>query len=158
MIAILLALSAAVSWGTGDYLGGIASRRFALLWVLLAPKVWPHISQKLRLRLQYLDPKQSKKYAFIFGNEVFGVNEEAINNAIKYADSTHIIVQLSHSNNILSITIDDNGKGFDDLQKNSIDGYGINRIKARINNMKGEFVIKSKKNQGTTIKLIIPVA
>lgn len=36
MIAILLALSAAVSWGTGDYLGGIASRRFALLWVLLA--------------------------------------------------------------------------------------------------------------------------
>lgn len=36
MIAILLALSAAVSWGTGDYLGGIASRRFALLWVLMA--------------------------------------------------------------------------------------------------------------------------
>lgn len=36
MIAILLALSAALSWGTGDFLGGMASRRFALLWVLLA--------------------------------------------------------------------------------------------------------------------------
>jgi drug/metabolite transporter (DMT)-like permease len=35
MIAILLALSAALSWGTGDFLGGMASRRFALLWVLL---------------------------------------------------------------------------------------------------------------------------
>ena len=36
MLAIALALSAAVSWGTGDYLGGIAARRYALLWVLLA--------------------------------------------------------------------------------------------------------------------------
>lgn len=45
----------------GTFIGaGVSS----LLWVLLAPKVWPHISQKLRLRLQYLDPKQSKKYAF----------------------------------------------------------------------------------------------
>ena len=35
MLAIALALSAAVSWGTGDYLGGIAARRYALLWVLL---------------------------------------------------------------------------------------------------------------------------
>jgi drug/metabolite transporter (DMT)-like permease len=35
MIAILLALSAALSWGTGDFLGGMASRRYALLWVLL---------------------------------------------------------------------------------------------------------------------------
>lgn len=36
MIAILLALSAALSWGTGDFLGGMAARRYALLWVLLA--------------------------------------------------------------------------------------------------------------------------
>jgi drug/metabolite transporter (DMT)-like permease len=36
MIAILLALTAALSWGTGDFLGGIGSRRYALLWVLLA--------------------------------------------------------------------------------------------------------------------------
>ncbi|MBJ7459182.1 MAG: DMT family transporter [Thermoleophilaceae bacterium] len=36
MLAIALALSAAVSWGTGDFLGGIAARRYALLWVLLA--------------------------------------------------------------------------------------------------------------------------
>jgi drug/metabolite transporter (DMT)-like permease len=35
MIAILLALTAALSWGTGDFLGGMASRRYALLWVLL---------------------------------------------------------------------------------------------------------------------------
>ena len=44
---------------------------------------------------------------------IYRITQEAINNAIKYADSTHILVSLSHSENILSIVIDDNGKGFD---------------------------------------------
>lgn len=36
MLGIGFALIAALSWGTGDYLGGIGSRRYPLLWVLLA--------------------------------------------------------------------------------------------------------------------------
>jgi drug/metabolite transporter (DMT)-like permease len=35
MLGIGFALSAALSWGTGDFLGGLAARRFALIWVLL---------------------------------------------------------------------------------------------------------------------------
>lgn len=44
---------------------------------------------------------------------IYRLTQEAINNAIKYADSSHVTVQLSHSDNLLSITIDDNGIGFD---------------------------------------------
>ncbi len=36
MAAIGLALVSALSWGTGDFLGGMAARRYALLWVLIA--------------------------------------------------------------------------------------------------------------------------
>lgn len=34
MLAIALALVSALSWGTGDFLGGLAARRFGLAWVL----------------------------------------------------------------------------------------------------------------------------
>jgi len=44
---------------------------------------------------------------------IYRITQEAINNAIKYAESTHIVVSLSHSEGLLSIVIDDNGKGFD---------------------------------------------
>ena len=39
MLSIALALSSALLWGTGDFLGGLASRRFALAWVLSRPGV-----------------------------------------------------------------------------------------------------------------------
>lgn len=89
--------------------------------------------------------------------KIYFIISELLNNILKHSKANWAKLETSLENNQLSIKIKDNGKGFDDLQKNSTDGYGINRIKARINNMKGEFVIKSKKNQGTTIKLIIPV-
>lgn len=45
----------------GVFIGaGVAS----LIWVLLAPRVWLHMSQGLRDRLRYLAPEMSKKLPF----------------------------------------------------------------------------------------------
>lgn len=60
-------LLAALGLATGHlYLLGtfIGAGATSLLWLLLAPKVWPYMGQRLKARLQYLDPQQSKKYAF----------------------------------------------------------------------------------------------
>src|SRR5919199_3507729 len=35
MASVLLALAASCSWGISDFLGGLASRKLSLLWVLL---------------------------------------------------------------------------------------------------------------------------
>ena len=92
---------------------------------------------------------------------IYRLTQEAINNAIKYADSTHIIVQLSHSNNILSITIDDNGKGFDineaEKKRNSESGMGLLFMKERIQYVNGRVFINSIPNEGTRITFNIPI-
>ena len=36
----------------------------SLMWLLLAPKLWLHMSQGVRQRLQYLEPSKSKKLPF----------------------------------------------------------------------------------------------
>lgn len=92
---------------------------------------------------------------------LYRLTQEAINNAIKYADSSHIIVQLSHSNSLLSITIDDNGKGFDlttvDKKKTSESGMGLLFMKERIQYINGRVFFNSIPGEGTRITFNIPI-
>jgi len=92
---------------------------------------------------------------------IYRLTQEAINNAIKYADSSHIIVQLSHSATLLSITIDDNGKGFDinaiEKKRNSESGMGLLFMKERIQYINGRVFFNSIPNEGTRITFNVPI-
>ncbi len=93
---------------------------------------------------------------------IYRITQEAINNAIKYADSTHIIVTLSHSKNLLSIIIDDNGKGFDPAKvKNKKNaeggGMGMSYMKERVSYINGRLFMNSVPGEGTRITLNIPI-
>lgn len=92
---------------------------------------------------------------------IYRLTQEAINNAIKYANSTHIIVQLSHSATLLSVIIDDNGKGFDvssvEKKRNSESGMGLLFMKERIQYINGRVFINSIPGEGTRITFNIPI-
>lgn len=91
----------------------------------------------------------------------YRLTQEAVNNAIKYAESTDIAVQLSHSNSMLSIIIDDNGKGFDvtqvEAKRNSESGMGLLFMKERIQYINGRVFINSIPGEGTRITFNIPI-
>jgi len=92
---------------------------------------------------------------------IYRITQEAINNAIKYAESTHILVSLSHSENILSIVIDDNGKGFDPTKvknvKNGDGGMGMTFMRERIKYIDGRLFLNSEIGKGTRVTLNIPL-
>ncbi|MCM0667891.1 PAS domain-containing sensor histidine kinase [Flavobacterium tyrosinilyticum] len=92
---------------------------------------------------------------------IYRLTQEAINNAIKYAESSHIIVQLSHSETLLSIIVDDNGKGFDvnsvDKKRNSESGMGLLFMKERIQYINGRVFMNSIPGEGTRITFNIPI-
>jgi len=92
---------------------------------------------------------------------IYRIVQEAINNAIKYAESTDILVALSHSENILSIVIDDNGKGFDPKKvknvKNGDGGMGMTFMRERIKYIDGRLFLNSEEGKGTRVTLNIPL-
>lgn len=92
---------------------------------------------------------------------IYRITQEAINNAIKYAESTHILVSLSHSKDILSIVIDDNGKGFDPDKvkrvKTGDGGMGLTFMRERIKYIDGRLFLNSEKGKGTRVTLNIPL-
>ena len=92
---------------------------------------------------------------------IYRITQEAINNAIKYANSSHILVSLSHSKNILSIVIDDDGKGFEIKKikriKNGDGGMGMTFMKERIKYINGRLFLNSELGKGTRVTLNIPM-
>jgi len=106
----------------------------------------------------YFENKTNFKGRFdsLVETNLYRVTQEAVNNALKYADSNYILVTISHSVDKLSIVIDDDGKGFDYknlLKKSEESGMGLFFMKERISYIEGRLFINSKKNEGTRITI-----
>ncbi|MEY8847436.1 tetratricopeptide repeat protein [Psychroserpens sp. XS_ASV72] len=93
------------------------------------------------------------KLTSVQGMNVYRIIQEAVNNALKYAEPTSIVVDFSQSPDHLKITIKDDGKGFDSSKVDL--GNGINNMKKRAHDIDGDFSLSSIEGQGTTIELLL---
>lgn len=87
---------------------------------------------------------------------IYRVIQELVNNAIKHADCKEIFVQISKTINEMTITVEDDGSGFDSETVKK--GMGLENIRSRVNYLRGEFNIESSDNQGTLFLIQIPLS
>lgn len=88
---------------------------------------------------------------------VFRLLQETINNIIKHAQANTISCALVFKEQILSLTITDNGHGFNPEQLNvKASGLGITNMKKRAALIGGTFSLHSEPNKGTTVFIEIP--
>lgn len=87
---------------------------------------------------------------------IYRVIQELVNNAIKHAKCKEIFVQISKSINEMTITVEDDGIGFD--AETVKKGMGLENIRSRVNYLRGEFNIESSDNQGTLFLVLIPLS
>ncbi len=80
---------------------------------------------------------------------------EVLNNIIKHAKASEVILKINKNPDIIILNIKDNGIGFD--KASVIDGIGIKNITSRINNLKGNLTINTLKGKGTNIIIKIPI-
>ncbi len=83
---------------------------------------------------------------------VYRIIQELVNNIINHAKATKAIVQISHIDDTLEITVEDNGVGFDIAPENY--GLGLKTVTSRLFFLKSEKKIVSDKN-GTSITINI---
>ena len=88
---------------------------------------------------------------------LFRVIQEALNNALKYAQASHISVNFKIIEQQFILTIIDNGIGFDiENKKNSLH-FGLLNMEKRVNEIEAKFYIQSKNGMGTKIQVILPI-
>ena len=94
---------------------------------------------------------------------IFRIVQEACNNAIKHSKASSIDVVLNYNSNNIELSISDDGVGFDlDLYDNNNpddinSGFGLSMMKERVFLLSGKFNIKSSKNKGTIINVVVPL-
>jgi signal transduction histidine kinase len=82
---------------------------------------------------------------------VYRIIQELINNTMKHSGASEMLVQLSMNDNQISITVEDNGKGFEVSKLENANGIGWRNIKNRVDFMKGTLDIYSAENKGTSV-------
>jgi signal transduction histidine kinase len=86
------------------------------------------------------------------------VTREATFNAILHGHARLIDVELCYADESLSLTIKDNGQGFDTAKAFSSEHFGLSGMQERIHRFNGKFEIESALSMGTRIRLEIPRA
>ena len=100
-----------------------------------------------------INPEVNKNRIFtsLEGMNIYRIIQEAVNNAIKYANASTISKRVYKKNDKLQIAISDNGKGFD---VSSIEmGNGLHNMRKRARDCNAQLEINSEIKKGTTITI-----
>lgn len=90
---------------------------------------------------------------------LYRIIQEWVNNVIKYANADKISIQLVGHDQEITITVEDNGDGFDTSALEHGTGNGWRNIKSRTNLIKGELALDSRPgHKGTTFMLEVTLA
>jgi signal transduction histidine kinase len=88
---------------------------------------------------------------------IYRIVQELINNTMKHAAAKSTIVQLTKANDQLSVTVEDDGKGFDTKILKQSKGIGWDNIQNRIDFLKGKLDIRSETDKGTSVLIELNV-
>jgi nitrate/nitrite-specific signal transduction histidine kinase len=84
------------------------------------------------------------------------VFQEAFNNIEKHARATKVSVFVGWAFDILTVSITDNGVGFDAASNKSGKHLGLERMQERIDALGGQIDLRSASGEGSTITFIVP--
>ncbi len=95
-------------------------------------------------------PRQPSEFEL----SVFRIIQELLQNVVKHAAASRVMVQLAEvEGHILSVTVDDNGKGFDPKRLPDTKGIGLQSVLSRVQVLKGTIDIRSSAEDGTSVHM-----
>ena len=85
----------------------------------------------------------------------YRIVQELLQNSIKHANASEILVQLTRTDAELVLLVEDNGVGYDPESVEK--GMGTDNLSQRVQFIKGEISIQSAKGQGTSTMVTVPL-
>jgi two-component system, NarL family, sensor kinase len=111
------------------------------------------IQSSSNLKVVYQQVGEKRKLTNTAEVFTYRIIQELVNNAVKHAGAKQIIVQLNINTHKLSITVEDDGKGFDINSIANSKGAGMDNIKYRVQYFNGTLDIVTAPGKGTSVNI-----
>ncbi len=89
---------------------------------------------------------------------LYRVLQECVNNVIKHSEANRLEIALIKDADGISVTIEDDGKGFDKSMADFEEGIGLKNIRTRIEYLKGTVEFDSEPGRGTLVAIHVPLS
>ena len=86
----------------------------------------------------------------------YRIIQELVQNSLKHAQATEIMVQITRTDNQVALLVEDDGAGFD--PESNKKGMGTDKVARRAHFLKGELSVQSAKGQGTSTVVTVPIS
>jgi PAS domain S-box-containing protein len=117
--------------------------------------------KKYDLMVTFEDDRQEKPLGDNMKSLLYQAVGELLTNVAKHSQTKHSSVSIKRDNSTVRISVEDKGVGFlipdKDFSDAKIEGFGLFRIKERLEPLGGQLEIKSQPNLGTQIILTAPL-
>jgi PAS domain S-box-containing protein len=90
---------------------------------------------------------------------VYRVVQELLNNVMKHAQATEVVVHVVHEDGRLDVSVEDNGRGFEPaaLAAQPLAGIGLAGVRNRVALLGGELSVQSQVGRGTIVSFEVSV-
>lgn len=116
------------------------------------------LSETSCINIKYTVKGTSKLLSDEIKTYLFRIIQEALTNIIKHSKADAADINLNFEEQLVLITIEDNGVGFDQIETKSLKSNGLNNINDRVSLLSGKFVIDSEPYKGTKLSIEIPIS
>lgn len=115
------------------------------------------ISESTDIQIQFQVEGSGKMLDLEVKTYLFRIVQESLTNIIKHSKAKNASLKMVFKEHLISISIEDDGIGFDQTKTKPLKSNGLNNIHERVSLLSGKFYIKSVPSKGTKIKIEIPI-
>ncbi len=112
--------------------------------------------KKSGIRTSFLHAPQNISFNGKISLVVFRIVQEALTNVARHSGATRVIVRVKFNDNLLEVSIKDNGSGINEKEVESSKSFGLIGMRERASVIGGELTIASNDRTGTIVSLSIP--
>lgn len=116
-------------------------------------------SKRTGIRVEVVLNGMDERLSAEIETSVYRIVQEALNNVAKHSGATECTVDIERSDRELTVTVRDNGRGFDRTRwegQPGRRGLGLIGIQERVSGFGGRFEIEGNAQTGTRLRVVLP--